>query len=86
MEFYQLQYFEILCKYKSYTMAAQELNVTQPTVSIAVRKLEKELGVFLVEKNSRDFRLTPAGEVFLSESRKVLAAVDELNSKIASAS
>lgn len=82
MELYQLQYFEILCKYKNYTLAAQELNVTQPAVSIAMRKLEKEFGGSLFDKNSKDFKLTPIGELLLEEGRKVLDSVDALNLKM----
>lgn len=82
MELYQLQYFEVLCKYKSYTLAARELNVTQPAISIAMRKLEKEYGAPLFDKNSKDFKLTTIGELFLEEGKKVLNALENLNQKI----
>ncbi len=65
MEFYQLEYFRVLCKYGSYTQASRELNVSQPTVSMTVKKLEDECQGSLIERNSKSFALTPRGEVLL---------------------
>lgn len=63
MEFYQLEYFRVLCKYGNYTQASRELNVSQPTVSMTVKKLEDELNGNLIDRNSKSFALTKKGEI-----------------------
>lgn len=77
MELYQILYFQILCETESYTKAAARLQVSQPTVSIAVKKLEDEVGGPLIDKTRKTFSLTPLGEAFLKHASAI-------NSEIAS--
>lgn len=56
--------------------AAERLHVSQPPLSRRISQLEAELGVQLFERTSRRVALTAAGEAFLDEARRVLAAVD----------
>ncbi|MCD7903699.1 MAG: LysR family transcriptional regulator [Oscillospiraceae bacterium] len=65
MEFYQLEYFRVLCKHGSYTSAARELNVSQPTVSMAIKRLEGECGE-IIDHRRKAFALTKRGEKLLS--------------------
>ncbi|MCD7903874.1 MAG: LysR family transcriptional regulator [Oscillospiraceae bacterium] len=65
MDFYQLDYFRILCKYGNFTKASEELMVTQPTVSMAVKKLEEEFQAELLIRDGKVFELTQAGETVL---------------------
>ena len=58
MELYQLEYFRVLCLYRSYTKTAQAFYVTQPSVSIAIKKLETELGGPLLTNNNKKLELT----------------------------
>ena len=51
MELYQLRYFAYAAKYENITMAAQELNVSQPSISKAIQSLERELKTELLRKN-----------------------------------
>lgn len=66
MELYQLEYFRVLCKYGSYTSASQELNVSQPTISMAVKKLEEECGGDIIDRKRKVFTLTQKGEALLT--------------------
>lgn len=59
--------------------AAEVLHRTQPTVSVALRKLEEEFGVELLDRESYRARLTPAGEAFCSKARLVLERARELS-------
>ena len=66
MDLYQLEYFRVLCKYGSYTSASQELNVSQPAISMAIKKLEEECGGDLIDHRRKSFALTKKGETLLS--------------------
>ena len=72
MELTTLHYFVTLAKELHFRKAAEKLNMTQAPLSIAIRKLEDELGCTLFERSSRFVRLTPAGEFFLREAQWVL--------------
>jgi len=59
--------FEAAARHSSFTKAAGELNVTQPAISQAVRKVEQALGVALFERRNRGVRLTEVGERFFTD-------------------
>ena len=75
-ELRQLRYFVAVAERGSFTGAAQELFVAQQAVSQQVKALETALGVTLLWRTSRRVELTPAGQVFLADCRRVLAAAD----------
>ena len=58
MNLYHLRYFIELVRTRHYTRAAENLGITQPTLSHAIHQLEEELGVALFEKQGRKTRLT----------------------------
>lgn len=64
MELRQLEYFIEVSRLKNFTQAAEQLHVTQPSVTISLNKLEDELGVKLLDRNTKRVRLTCKGEVF----------------------
>ncbi|MDE2318674.1 MAG: LysR family transcriptional regulator [Rhodospirillales bacterium] len=68
----QLSYFVTLSKERHFARAAEACNITQPTLSAAIRKLEEDLGVPLVERGHRFVGLTAEGEKLLSWSRQIL--------------
>ena len=76
MELYQLECFRVLCKHGNFTTASDELMVTQPAVSMAVKKLEEEFGATLLNRLDRGFTLTQAGENVL---RRAIAIHNETN-------
>ena len=62
---------------KHYTRAAQQLCISQPSLSHAIRQLEGELGVPLFEKTGRNTTLTPFGETFLTTVHQTLGTLEE---------
>lgn len=76
MELRHLRYFVTVAETCHFGRAAEQLHIAQPALSHTVRQLEDELGVALLARTTRQVRVTPAGEFFLDEARRVLAAVD----------
>jgi DNA-binding transcriptional LysR family regulator len=72
MELRHLRYFVAVAELLNFTKAAAKLRVAQPSFSRQIRDLEEELGVSLLERNSRFVRLTDAGKAFSTEARAVL--------------
>ena len=70
-----LRYFSVLAQLEHYTLAAARLEISQPSLSSAIRNLEDELGVRLFEKAGRNIRLTEEGRYF---QKKVDSAMGEL--------
>lgn len=77
MELRHLRYFVTVAETCHFARAAEQLHVAQPALSHAVRQLEKELDVTLLARTTRQVRLTPAGEFFLTEARRVLATLQD---------
>lgn len=72
-----LRYFVKLAEVQHYTKAAEQLCISQPSLSHAIRQLEAELGVRLFEKTGRNTELTRFGEEFLAYSRRALSTLDD---------
>jgi DNA-binding transcriptional LysR family regulator len=72
-----LRYFVGVAESKSFRGAARRLNVSQPSLSRAVRSIETRLGTELLRRTTRTVELTEAGKAFLSGSRQILAKIDE---------
>lgn len=72
-----VRYFVKLAEVKHYTRAAEELCISQPSLSHAMRQLEGELGVELFEKRGHNTALTESGEEFLAYCRRTLDTLDE---------
>ena len=78
----QLQYLCVLAETGSYHTAARKLYITQPTLSIAIKKLEESLGVPLFLRDGRSVTPTPEGELVLAYARKILDLDQELASAL----
>lgn len=71
MDRYLLRYFLAVAELGSFSKAAAKTNVTQPTLSVGIAKLESEVGARLFERTTRRVSLTPAGSRFLGHARKI---------------
>ncbi len=69
----ELRYIVALAREHHFGRAADKCNVSQPTLSVAVKKLEEELGVALFERGSGDVRATPIGTQVVAQAERVLA-------------
>lgn len=76
MNLYQLRYFVKLAHIQHYTKTAEQLCITQPSLSHAISQLESELGVPLFEKSGRNTTLTRFGEEFLDCAEHTLETLD----------
>jgi DNA-binding transcriptional LysR family regulator len=68
----KLQFFIALAKAQHFGHAAEDLGITQPTLSAAIKQLEDQLGVMLVKRGSRFQGLTPEGEQVLAWARRIV--------------
>ena len=77
MELRQLEYFQMASRLKNITRAAQRLRVSQPNITVAIKKLESELGVQLFDRSQKQLTLTPEGKVFLKRIELALRNIDD---------
>ena len=83
MELRQLEYFQMASRLRNITRAAERLRVSQPNITVAIKKLEAELGIQLFDRSQKQLSLTPEGTVFLNRIelalRNIQDAVLEVN-------
>ena len=82
MNLKQLEAFYLVVKRKSVTRAAEELNVTQPAVTIQVKSLEKSLNLKLIQHLGKRVQLTEAGELLYQYADKIFDLADEAKEKM----
>ena len=78
----QLEAFYLVVKRGSYTKAAEDLNVTQPAVTMQVKSLERSLNLKLIEQLGRKVQLSEAGELLYQYAGKIFDLVGEANEKM----
>ncbi len=74
----QLQFFMALIRRQSFSKAADDCFVSQSTLSSAIKEMELLLGRQLVDRSTRSFALTPAGEEVAARASEILAATEDL--------
>lgn len=82
MEFRQLEYFHVVCKLKNFTHAAEELHISQPSITNSIHKLEEELGVQLLTRNTKKVSPTRKGEIFNQRVATILMHVKDAVTEI----
>ena len=73
MNLQELRYFAAVVEFRHFGRAAEACNVSQPTLSGQIRKLEDELGVALLERSNKRVDVTPVGRQILEHARRALA-------------
>jgi DNA-binding transcriptional LysR family regulator len=76
MELRHLRYFLAVAENHGFSRGARLLHVSQSAISEQIADLEREMGVPLLSRGRQTIGLTPHGEIFLEEARKVLSAAD----------
>jgi DNA-binding transcriptional LysR family regulator len=83
MELYSLQVFLTVATERSFSRAAEKLLRTQPAVSLALQRLEQELGEKLIDRSGKDLILTDAGRTVLDYARRFQSLQQEMENSIA---
>ena len=82
MELYSLQVFLTVLTEKSFSRAAEKLLRTQPAVSLALQRLEQELGEKLIDRSAKELAPTDAGRVVLEYARRFQSLQQELDNSL----
>jgi DNA-binding transcriptional LysR family regulator len=83
MELRQLEHFLAVVEEGTFTRAAERLFLTQPAVSLSIKKLEEEIGSPLFARDVHDLSLTEAGRVLADYSRRMLRLRDDATREMA---
>lgn len=78
MKLLQLKYFHTACQFNNITQAAEFLHISQPAITKAIRDLEEEFGVTLLQRMNRGFKLTQEGEIFLGYADDLIKQSDQV--------
>lgn len=78
----QIYYFQMIARYENYRKAAEELYISQPSLSRSIASLEAELGVALFEKSGRGIVLTKGGQVFLEYAERIIEDCEIVKTKM----
>lgn len=82
MKLYQIDYLLEVCKYGSFSKAADALLVSRPAISRAMKDLEDEFGVTIFQRTTTGVVPTEAGEIILDKSKKISHLLEELRSEV----
>jgi DNA-binding transcriptional LysR family regulator len=78
MDLRHIRYFVAVANARSFTRAAEQLHIAQPPLSRQIQQLESELGVRLLDRDSRPLQVTEAGRVFYEQALQVLYRVEQM--------
>ena len=78
MDVRDLQVFLSVAKHLNYTRAAEEVNLSQPSVSVRMRQLERDLGSKLFEQLGKKVALTEAGQLLIPYATRVIAILEDV--------
>lgn len=78
----QLEYFLAVCKYENITRAAENLHVSQPSITTSIKNLEEYLGVALIDRSSKKISITEEGKLLAKRAVKILKSVEDASEEI----
>jgi LysR family transcriptional regulator, hydrogen peroxide-inducible genes activator len=78
MNLQELRYLAAVAEHRHFGRAAEACNVSQPTLSSQLRKLEDELGVMLIERTNKRVEMTPVGNQILIHAQRALAEAGQM--------
>ena len=79
MNIQQLKYVTAVGRFRNFARAAESCNVSQPTLSAMLQKLEEELGIRIFERTNRSVNPTLAGEKIIRQAEHVLMEIERIN-------
>jgi DNA-binding transcriptional LysR family regulator len=82
MNLNQLKYFLVVAETGSFTKASERLFITQPSLSVGIQKLEKDLGVRLFERRKKNVFLTRAGKYFRDKAKNILNEIESVKQEL----
>ncbi|WP_318614880.1 LysR family transcriptional regulator [Sporosarcina sp. YIM B06819] len=82
MELKKLNYFVTIVDQMSFSKAAEKLHISQPSLSKAMKNMESELGFQLIERDTRNIRLTEAGEILYDRALHLLLEMEIVNKEM----
>ena len=74
----QLKYIAALSERKNFSKASLDCNISQPTLSMQIQKLEEELGITIFNRSKKPIELTQKGEQIIIQAKKLLENLKEL--------
>jgi LysR family nitrogen assimilation transcriptional regulator len=86
MDIQQLRYFMEIARQGSLTKASEKLGIAQPSLGYQIKRLEAELQLPLLVRNSRGVELTPAGRLLLEEGKNIVLSMETLRQRLLDAS
>ncbi|HLY50091.1 MAG TPA: LysR family transcriptional regulator [Solirubrobacteraceae bacterium] len=85
MDLRQLRYLVALADERHFTRAAAREHIAQPALSQQIRRLEDEVGIPLVERTTRQVKITPAGELLVARGRRILSELEAAHAELEAA-
>ncbi|WP_428612121.1 LysR family transcriptional regulator [Shewanella sp.] len=82
MELRHLRHFIVLARLKSFSKAAEELHLAQPSLSRSIQKMEERLGASLLARDEKQFALTEYGRLVLAQGELIVSQMEYLESEI----
>jgi len=82
MELHYMKVFKTVAELRSFTKASEQLHISQPALSIQIKKLETELNLKLFNKIHNKISLTQNGEILYEYAQKIFALIDEAENKL----
>ena len=82
MDLRKMYYFNATVKYRSFSMAAKALHISQPSLSNAIKSLEQEIDTPLIERTTKQFQLTEMGQQFWERSKGLIAQFEVMQTEL----